>query len=147
MRLLAIDFGEKRVGLAISDETGGARPLATLDRSTDKIVAAQIAQKAKELEVTELILGEPRNASGGAAEWTERVRRFAVRLERRVRLPLSLVDESLTSHEAEQRLRSKGIDPRREPGRVDALAAAILLEGELARRQREELMAGATEGK
>jgi putative holliday junction resolvase len=135
MRCLGIDFGEKRIGLAISDPAGRvAVPLTTLERRNDRSALRQIAEIARREGVERLILGEPVDLEGRRGPMAERVRRFAARLRDMTGLPLALVDEALTSVEASRRLRQAGGDPRREPGKIDALAAQILLQDALDRQ-------------
>ena len=129
MRSLGIDFGERRIGLAISDPEGRlAVPLTTLERRNDRSAVREIAEIARREGVGRLVLGEPIGLDGQRGESAERVRRFGNRLAGITGLPVRLVDESLTTVEAQQRLRAAGVDPRREPGRIDAVAAQILLQ-------------------
>lgn len=138
MRSLGIDFGEKRIGLAISDPAGRlAVPLATLERRNDRSALRQIAEIARREGVERLYLGEPVDLYGQRGAVAERVRRFGARLAEMTGLPLELVDEALTSVEAGRRLREAGIDARREPGRIDAVAAQILLQDALDRSTRD----------
>lgn len=137
MRSLGIDFGEKRIGLAISDPGGRfALPLATLERRNDRSALRQIAEIAREQGVGRLVLGEPVGLDGQRGANAERVRRFGERLAELTGLPLELVNEALTTVEAQERLREVGIDPRKEPARIDALAAQILLQEVLDREGR-----------
>lgn len=134
MRSLGIDFGEKRIGLAISDPGGRfAVPLTTLERRNDRSALRQIAEIAREEGVGRLVLGEPRGLDGERGEASLRVRRFGERLGELTKLPLAWVDEALTTVEAHERLRAAGRDPRKEPARIDALAAQILLQEALDR--------------
>jgi putative Holliday junction resolvase len=129
MRALGIDFGEKRIGLAISDPEGRlAVPLTTLERRNDRSALRQIAEIARWEGVERLVLGEPKGLDGRGGENAGRVRRFGERLAAMTGLPLELVDEALTSAEAAAKLRQAGIGVRREPGRIDAVAAQILLQ-------------------
>ncbi len=133
MRVLAIDFGEARIGLAISDPQGRlAIPLTTLQRSSDGDAISQIAAIASQESVERLILGEPHNLDGSPGEAVRRVLSFASKLRSEIDLPCELVDERLTSVEARDRLRDAGVDLRRNPERIDAVAAQILLEQFLA---------------
>ena len=130
---MAIDFGERRIGVAVEKHTnrfgpGLAIPLTTLERTTDRRAAAALAALAKEHCVTRLVVGEPRSPDNRPSETHPRVVAFARRLEQRTRLPVSLVVETLTSIEAEARLRESGSHTFSDPGRLDALAAQILLE-------------------
>ncbi|HEX9940549.1 MAG TPA: Holliday junction resolvase RuvX [Thermoanaerobaculia bacterium] len=134
MRCLGIDFGEKRIGLAISDPDGRlAVPLTTLERRNDRSALRQIAEIVRREGVERLVMGEPVDLEGRRGPVAERVRRFGARLAEMTGLPLDLVDEALTSVEAARRLRQAGIDARREPGRIDAVAAQILLQDALDR--------------
>ena len=135
MRALGIDFGEKRIGLAIS-EGGLAVPLRTLARRDDRSAMRQIAEIAASEGVERLVVGEPRNLDGTRGPAALRARRFAERLAALTALPLELVDEALTSVEAAARLRAAGVDPRRHPERLDAVAAQILLQEALDRLAR-----------
>lgn len=138
MRWLGVDFGERRIGLAISDPDGRvAVPLGTLARTSDRAAAAEIAAIARRERVGRLVVGEPRTLEGGRGPAAERARRFAVRLARETGLPCDLIDEALTSHEAAARLRRAGLDRRKRPGSLDAVAAQIMLEDALARAAAE----------
>ncbi|MCB1054470.1 MAG: Holliday junction resolvase RuvX [Acidobacteria bacterium] len=129
MRWLGIDFGERRIGLAISDPEGRmAVPLTTLERRDDRGAARAIARLAASEGVGGLVLGEPLGLDGAAGEAAQRVRRFGRRLADTTALPVHLVTETLTSVEAERRLREAGVDPRRHPERIDSTAAQILLQ-------------------
>jgi putative holliday junction resolvase len=132
MRSLGVDFGEKRIGLAIS-EGGLAVPLLTLKRRDDRSALAEIAGIVRREGVGRLVVGEPRNLDGTLGPAAARARRFAVKLAELTGLPLELVNESLTSVEAAERLRAAGVDPRRHPERLDAVAAQILLQEALDR--------------
>lgn len=134
MRALGIDFGERRIGLAISDPEGRlAVPLTTLERRTDRVAVHQIADIARREGVERLVLGEPVGVDGRRGPEAERARRFGAKLAEVTGLPLELVVETLTTVEATERLRAAGVDPRRAPERIDAVAAQILLEEALGR--------------
>ena len=136
MRSLGIDFGEKRIGLAISDPEGRqAVPLATLERRTDRVAVHQIADIARREGVERLVLGEPVGVDGRRGPEAERARRFGAKLAALTGLPLEMVGETLTTVAATERLRAAGVDPRRAPERIDAVAAQILLEEALGRER------------
>lgn len=135
MRALGIDFGEKRIGVAISDPEGRmALPLLTFERRDDPRAARRIAAIARDEGVGRLVMGEPRGLDGQRGEAAERVARFGKRLTAATGLELEWVDEALTSREAAARLREAGIDPKKHPERLDAVAAQILLQEALDRR-------------
>jgi putative holliday junction resolvase len=131
-RLLAVDLGSKRIGLAIS-EGSLALPLTTLQRTTDRAAIVAIVALAHQEGVTGLVVGEPLRLDGSRGDAADRARAFAGKLARVSGLACSLVDERLTSRAAEERLRAAGVDPRRHPERVDQVAAQILLEEALER--------------
>jgi putative Holliday junction resolvase len=134
LRALGIDFGEKRIGIAISDPAGRvAVPLTTLARRDDRSAMAAIAEIARREGVGRLVLGEPVSLDGTRGAAAARVRRFGERLAAKTALPLTFVGEALTSVEAAARLRAAGVDPRRAPERIDAMAAQIVLQEDLDR--------------
>src|SRR5262245_7522885 len=121
LRTLGIDFGERRIGLAISDPEGRvAVPLATIARATDRKAAAEVAEIAAREGVGRLVVGEPVGLDGQRGPAALRARAFAARLAQRTGLPCELVDEALTTVEARERLAEAGVDLRdlrRDPGR------------------------------
>jgi putative Holliday junction resolvase len=96
----------------------------------------QIRRVAEREGVEALVVGEPLNLDGSRGPAATRARRFGHRLAAATGLPLTLVNESLTSVEARERLREAGLDPRSAARRLDAIAAQIILQQELDRRQR-----------
>src|SRR5947199_12328 len=105
MRALGIDFGERRIGLAISDPAGRlALPLATIERETDRKAIGRIAEIAGREGVARLVVGEPVGLDGERGPAARRARGFAARLAERTGLPCELVDEALTSVAARERL-------------------------------------------
>lgn len=138
MRWLALDFGERRIGIAISDEDETmAVPLQTIERTTDRVAVARIAALATERQAEGLVLGEPRRA-GEEGSAAQRVRRFGEKLAKRTSLEVNYVDETLTSVEAHRRLRAAGLDPLADRGRIDRVAAQIVLEEWLERRRERQ---------
>jgi putative Holliday junction resolvase len=140
MRVLAIDVGERRVGLAISDPTRTlARPLATLTvdpgRALDT-VAHKIAQLASEDDgVAEIVVGMPVHLDGSPSNQTTRVAAFVDGLRTRTPIPIRMADERLTSHEAASRLAVTERDWRKRKKTLDAAAAAIFLQEYLDHRR------------
>ena len=133
MRVLAIDVGQRRVGLAISDPTATlARPLTTLavnpDDALDK-VAHEIAQLAAEEDgISEIVVGRPLRLDGSPDEQTAHVTRFVAALQSRTPIPIRVADERLTSREAESRLALNDKNWRSRKARLDAAAAAVILQ-------------------
>ncbi|OGS21336.1 MAG: hypothetical protein A2252_08840 [Elusimicrobia bacterium RIFOXYA2_FULL_39_19] len=127
MRILAIDYGERRIGLAVSDPLGmTAQPFETLikDGGEIKIIAGII----KEKEVTRIIVGLPVNMNDTQSEMTKTVMAFAETLKTITTVPVEFVDERLTSIEANERARDMQLNPKKRKMVIDQIAAAIILE-------------------
>jgi putative holliday junction resolvase len=124
-RILAIDYGRRRIGLAISDELSvTARPLATVERTNRKSDLRRLRELVRENSVGRILVGRPVHLSGQSSEMSEESARFAARLQEELRLPVELRDERLTSWEAEQTARELNSEKNAD---IDSLAAAILL--------------------
>ena len=140
MKTLAIDFGERRIGIAVSDADGIlAMPLETLVRRSDAQVISEIAAIVARENIESLVVGEPRRLDGSRGDMARRAASFARKIAARTALPYVLVNESLTSHEAKRRLEEAGVNTRRNPERIDAVAAQILLEEALGLRRGRQL--------
>jgi len=132
MRRLGIDHGERRVGLALSDEEGRfAQPHATVERRDPKRLVLEIAAVAAEHAVEELVVGLPLTLEGREGASARRARRFAEHLGRETGLPVVLWDERMTTAAAERALREAGVGGRRQRRVVDRVAAALLLQSYL----------------
>jgi putative Holliday junction resolvase len=140
-RILGIDYGERRIGLAISDPTATiAQPLPTLLRRRGKRPPiAAIARLAEEHQVDEIVLGLPLTLEGEESDWTREVRAFGEKLAERTGRPIRFVDERLTSARAERAIRDLGLRrrERQQKERVDAAAAMLILQTYLDRRTRD----------
>lgn len=139
MRALGVDFGERRVGVAVSDETGTlASPLPTLRRRRGKRAPLRALEEIGAAhEVEAVVFGLPLELSGEESDWTAEVRRVAEALAERLGVPIHFVDERLTSVRAERLVRSSGLPRgrREEKERVDAEAAVLILQSWLDRRR------------
>jgi len=126
-RILAIDYGRKRIGLALSDELGlTAQPLAIIERSNRHTDMRRLREICREKRVTRVLVGHPVHLTGAASEMAEEAARFAARLAKECGIPTELADERLTSWEAKQLLsHAKSRRPRNAP--IDDLAAAMIL--------------------
>lgn len=138
MRVLGIDYGERRIGLALSDPTGTiATPLPTLRKRRGKRPPyGQIEEIAEDNDVRALVVGLPLSPGGNETEWTEKVRAVGDELGRRLDLPVHYVDERMTSARAERTVRRRMGLPKEErerKERVDAAAAVLILQGWLDR--------------
>jgi len=132
MRVLGIDFGLKRVGLALSDPSGTiASPLPTLKRRAGKRPPLKaIAELVEEHQVGAVVMGLPLALSGEDSEWTLAVREVAEALAERTGLPVHMVDERFTSVRAERAIRSLGLPKhkREQKERIDAASAVLILQ-------------------
>ena len=126
-RVLAIDYGRRRIGLAVSDELGiTAAPLATLERKNRRDDIRRLRDIARKYTITLIIIGSPVHLDGHVGEMAEEASRYAARLRKELGLPVKLRDERLTSWEAEQTLK-ENTGRKRKSANVDSVAAAILL--------------------
>lgn len=136
MKLLAIDWGLKRLGLAVSDPEGKlAFPYKTIYKTTRDRLFAEIAEVVDKESIQGLVVGLPVSRGGdGATDGSEpslsarQAKNFAESLERRFPLPVHLVDETLTSYEAEQMLRERGLHGKKLKQLLDQYAAVRILE-------------------
>jgi putative Holliday junction resolvase len=132
MRVLGVDFGEKRVGLAVSDPSGTiATALETVQRRTGKRPPlAEIERIGRSLGVEHVVVGLPLDLRGDENEWCREVRDFGRRLGERLGVGVSFVDERMSSVRAERAVRGSGLKKgqREQKGRVDAAAAQLILQ-------------------
>jgi putative Holliday junction resolvase len=124
MRILAVDFGEKRIGLATSDATGMlATPRKTLARRADYEAAEEILRFCEDEDIELILLGIPRSPEGVESPFAARIRSFASKLAAQTAIPVRFHEETLTSDEAARRL-----PPGAAKEDIDKTAAAVLLE-------------------
>jgi putative Holliday junction resolvase len=133
-RLLGIDYGDRRIGLAVSDPTGTiATPAGHLVRRAGKRApVAALVRRAAELGATGFVLGLPLDADGGEPPRAAEVRVVGAELAKRTGFPVSYVDERFTTAIALRAVQTVGGSTRGRKGDVDALAAAVLLQHALA---------------
>ena len=128
-RILALDFGSRTIGLAVSDELGlTAQGLPTLRRSNKRNDLDHLRRTIRQYGVSELVLGLPLRMSGGEGIQSDKVQTFAEELRRKFKLPVHLFDERLTSVEANRVLRESDMSIRRRAEVVDQLAAVLILQ-------------------
>jgi putative holliday junction resolvase len=129
MRYLAIDCGQRRTGLAVGDdETRIATPLRVLEAASPWARLAAIARAAGDEQADALLLGLPLNMDGSEGGPAREARALAQQLEQATGLPVRLVDERLSSHEADARLAGRGLTRGKKKQRRDAVAAAVILQ-------------------
>jgi putative holliday junction resolvase len=135
-RILALDLGKRRIGLAISDELGiTAQGLETLQRTNVREDLARLKKLTSERNVQFIVMGNPLHMSGDEGRGTQHARDFAARLEAATGIAVQLWDERLTTVEAQRVLRESGASIEKRAKAVDRLAAVILLESFLESRR------------
>ena len=138
MRIMAIDYGDARTGVALSDPTGFLAGQTFLIKSRKEDVVME------ELGAEELVMGYPRNMDGTLGPRAEKYAAFAERLKERTGLPLTLWDERRTTVDAHRILGAQGVRAKNRKDKIDSVAATLILEGFLdwkrlqAQRQKEE---------
>jgi putative Holliday junction resolvase len=148
VRVIGIDLGERRIGLAISDATATlARPLKTIERGRSDAAAVDalrrtIAELAGEEAVSSVVVGLPKHLDGSPNRQTPRVQKIVSLLTAQLAIPVVTQDERLSSREAEERLALGEKDWRRRKAKLDAAAAAVILQDYLDGRRAERSFDG-----
>ena len=128
-RILAIDYGSRRMGLAVSDALGiTAQGLETLERKNRRADFGRLERTIREYQVREIVLGNPLRMSGQEGTQSQKVAEFAEELRQRFQLPVHLWDERLTSAEANRLLRENEVSLKRRAKAVDRMAAVLILQ-------------------
>ncbi len=141
MTVAALDLGRSRIGLAVSDDSEAqVFPLGAIERRGGRADFEEIARCLRDYGVSRLIVGLPLNMDGTEGPPARSARAFAERLGDGLKLPVELFDERLTSFEAEDRLKGSGTRRKANKAAIDAIAAAVILEGWLAARARRPII-------
>ena len=131
-RILALDPGTKRIGVAVSDEMGWiAQPLETFERRSLEVDVAHIQALVQQHDVREVLMGMPFRLNGRVGPEAESVQRFIETLEQALNIPIVAWDERLTSKSAEDLLIEANVSRKKRKGAVDRVAAALLLQSYL----------------
>lgn len=131
-RILALDPGTKRIGVAISDATRTlARPLPFLPAQSFHAFCQALTDLIRQQEVELILVGLPRNMDGTYGPAAEKAREFANRLKECVLVPVQMVDERLTTILASRQLQETGLDSRKQKSKIDSAAAQVLLQSYL----------------
>ena len=134
-RILAIDYGSRRMGLAVSDPLGiTAQGLDTLERRNKRSDFARLERLIREYQIAEIVLGNPLRMSGEEGTQSRKVAEFADELRSRFGLPVHLWDERLTSSEANRLLREAEVSLQKRAQAVDRMAATLILQSFLQAR-------------
>ncbi len=132
MRAMALDVGERRIGVALSDPLGIlATPFTTIQVRDDDSSIAEVLRLARENEVSEIVVGLPLSLDGRMGPQAKRSAYFARLLSERTNIPVKTADERFSSAEAERLLRQSGVRPSENKARIDAAAAAVILQSYL----------------
>jgi putative Holliday junction resolvase len=132
MRTMGLDYGDKTIGVALSDELGWtAQGLTVIRRTTPDEDFARIRELVEEHQVGELVVGFPRNMDGSVGPRGEMCREFARSLQEKLKLPVQLWDERLTTAAAERTLLEADVSRRKRKQVIDKLAAVLILQGYL----------------
>lgn len=139
MRIMAIDYGDARTGVAVSDPTGMLAGFTTVIQShKPEFVAEEVARLAKEHGAEELVMGFPRNMDGTEGPRADLYRAFAKQVEEAAEMPVVLWDERRTTIEAHAILHESGKRMKQHKKNVDAVAASLILEGYLTKKRLEK---------
>lgn len=138
-RVLGIDYGEKRIGLAVSDELGLiAHGLPILEWTTLPGVVEAIAKAAAERGVTEIVVGLPRNMDGTLGPKAEQVEKFARLLRERLKIPVLTWDERLTTVQARRLIPDDALSRKKRRDHINVVAAQLILQGYIDHKRRGE---------
>lgn len=136
MRVLALDIGEKRIGIAASDASGTmAMPVCVLPAQEVLLNARTWRRVVEDCEPERIVCGMPRTMAGEEGPQAEHIRTIATKIAETCDIPLEFVDERLSSVEAKRMLRAQGLNERRMRGKIDMVAASLFLQTWLDARQ------------
>lgn len=129
MRLMGIDYGDRQIGIAVSDELFlTAQGITTLRNSGDERVLNDIRKLAEEYNVTEVIVGLPKNMNGSIGPRGQLAESFAASLREALSLPVNLWDERLTTMSAQRTLLEADVSRKKRKAVIDKMAAALILQ-------------------
>ncbi|HAM38116.1 MAG TPA: Holliday junction resolvase RuvX [Elusimicrobia bacterium] len=137
LSILAIDYGKKRIGLAVTSTFIPTALKSIVVENTEKVFL-DISDVIKENEVTEVVVGLPLNMDNTESLMTEETRKFAAEIEKRFKLKTTMVNEQLTSKEAEEKLAITEKNWKKRKNKIDSVAACIILESFLKQKNNEE---------
>lgn len=130
MRIMALDVGDKRVGIALSDPLNlTAQPFKVIERGNKEL--QEIKKIIDEKEVSKIVLGLPLNSKGGETEQSKKIRKFAEKLKNKISVPIEFYDERFTTIEAEKVLISADIRRNKRKNVIDMLSSVLILQGYL----------------
>ena len=129
---MALDVGQKRIGVALGDPSGLiAFPITTISRTSESEDIESVLRLAADNDAKEIVVGLPLSLSGRVGPQAKRVTQFVTNLSRRAEVPVRSVDERYSTVEAERLMRQAGVEPSKDKARIDAAAAAVILQSYL----------------
>jgi putative holliday junction resolvase len=129
MRVLAVDYGERRTGLAVSDELGiSAHGLDTIEAVDEAEIPSRVAQTAKETGAKKIVVGLPLNMDGTESEKSKKVREFADILSREISVPVVFWDERMTSIQAQRIMNEMEVKTYKNKNMIDRISATLILQ-------------------
>jgi putative Holliday junction resolvase len=134
-RILALDVGSRRIGLAVTNELGTAQGLPTLERTSRRRDIEILGKIARKHGVAAIVVGRPLHMSGDQSPQADKAETFAELLREKLKLPVHLVDERLTSWQANEILDEQGLSRIERKGKVDQIAAVLILESYLSQQK------------
>ncbi|MBR2592043.1 MAG: Holliday junction resolvase RuvX [Oscillospiraceae bacterium] len=141
MRIMGLDYGSRTVGVAVSDPLLiTAQPLLTIERDSENKIRktlAKIAALCEEYDVSEIVIGLPKNMNNTMGERAEKAQEFAKKIEARTGIPVKFVDERLTTVQAEKVLMEGGVRREHRKEHLDSMAASLILSVYLDSRRME----------
>jgi putative holliday junction resolvase len=148
MRILGLDYGSRRIGVALCDELGmTAQGIATITRKNREADLGAIADLVRRHGVERIVIGYPLRLDGSEGIQCEKINRFIRRLETLLSLPVIRWDETLSTKEAEELLRERGVRPEKRREVVDRVAACLILQGYLDAKARGETTDSGTDNR
>ncbi|MBE0604120.1 MAG: Holliday junction resolvase RuvX [Deltaproteobacteria bacterium] len=137
-RILGLDYGNRRIGMAVSDPLGlTAQPLPAIARTGDRKDIAEIGRRAAEIGATSVVLGLPLLMNGDEGPAAVRAREFGARIEEEISLPVTMWDERMTTMQSERHLIDSGVRREKRKGLRDSLSAMFILQSVLDLRNRK----------
>lgn len=132
MRVLGLDYGDSRIGVAVSDMLGiTAQPVTVIEEKSFHTQVKIAAQQAKELGAEKIVIGLPVNMDGTEGFRSDKTREFAGALEKKCGLPIVFWDERLTTAAAHRTLEESAVSGKKRKGLLDRIAASLILQGYL----------------
>ena len=134
MRILGIDYGEKRIGMAVSDPLGiTAQGLPTIERTNIQDDLQKILNVVREKEVGEIVVGLPKNMNNSLGEKAQAVLNFVALLKKHINIPINVIDERLSTVRANRAMLEGDLSRKKRKSRVDMIAAQLILQDYLDR--------------